>query len=370
MKKRQPDYILFFIVILLMGIGLSMIYSASAEIALKKFGNDKFFLKRQIYGSLIAIFLIIFISYINVNALQKISTPLLILALIMCFVVFIPGMGVKLRSGSKVNRWLNLRFFIFQPSEFVKIAIVINLAAILQKKKDKIKNFFTGFAWPLLIVILFFFLIMLQPDFTTAVFIVLVSTVMFYIAGVSVKHLAMLALMGFPIILTLVAISGYRLKRIWAFLAGSTETRDAGFQIAQSLKAFNRGGMFGAGIGKGYKTYPEPFTDFIYSVFGEELGFFGAFLILILFAIFAYRGIRIALNCNDRFLTLLAFGLTFVVVSQALLNITVAIGLLPTTGITLPFLSYGRSSLIISAIMAGILLNISRKSDHEQSEAG
>ncbi len=368
MKKNQPDYILFFIIILLIGVGLSMIYSASAEIALRKFGNEKFFLKRQIYGSIMAVFLLIFVSYINAGILQKIAAPLLAIAFLLCIIVFIPGMGVKLKSVSKVNRWLNLRFFIFQPSEFAKVAIIINLAAILQRKKDKIKNFFTGFAWPILIVILFFFLIMLQPDFTTAVFIVLVSIVMFYVAGVSIKHLGMLALMGFPIILTLIAISGYRLKRIWVFISGSSATRDAGFQIAQSLKGFMRGRMFGTGIGKGFKKYPEPFTDFIYSAYGEELGFIGALFILLLFGIFAYRGIKIALDCDDRFLSLLAFGFTFVIVVQALLNIMVVLGLLPITGITLPFLSYGRSSLIISALIAGVLLNISRKTGTAQGE--
>lgn len=361
MKQRQPDYILFFIVILLMGIGLSLIYSASAEIGLKKFGNEQFFLKRQIIGSILAIAILIFFSYVNAGFLQKISTPMLVIAFLMCIFVFIPGLSVKMNSGSKVHRWLNLHFFIFQPSEFVKIAIVINLAAILHKKKEKIKNFLTGFAYPLSIVILFFFLILIQPDFTTAVFIVVVGIVMFYIAGVSVKHLSMLALVGLPVIFMLIGVAGYRLKRLWGFITSESDVMGAGFQITESLKGFMRGGLTGTGIGKGRKTMPEPFTDFIFSVYGEEIGFLGALAVIVLFAFLAYRGIRIAFKTDDTFFSLLAFGLTFVLISQALINIMVTIGILPTTGIALPFLSYGRSSLITSAFIAGVLLNISRK---------
>jgi cell division protein FtsW len=175
----------------------------------------------------------------------------------------------------------------------------------------------------------------------------------------------MLSVVGFPIIALLIGVAGYRLKRIFAFVSRTSDSLGAGYQITESLKSFNRGGFFGIGIGRGTKILPEPFTDFIFSVYGEEAGFLGSLIIIILFAFLAYRGIKIAYKTNDNFLSLLAFGFTFLLISQAAINIMVTIGLLPTTGITLPFLSYGRSSLLVSSAMIGVLLNISRKSDNE-----
>jgi len=293
---------------------------------------------------------------------MKIAPALLIISFILCVIVFIPGIGIKL---SNVYRWINFRLFLFQPSELAKIAVVVNLAVILHKKKDKIENFFTGVAYPLLIVILFFLLVVLQPDFTTAIFIILVSVFMLFIAGTPARHLAILGGIGVPIIAILTSIAGYRLKRIWAFISSDSDSLGAGFQILESLKAFDRGGFLGVGIGKGYKTLPEPFTDFIFSVYGEEAGFLGCALVILLFAIFTYRGIRIASRCQDSFLSLLAYGLTAMISLQAIVNFMSSLGLIPTTGITLPFLSYGRSSLIISCAVAGILLNISKKTQVE-----
>lgn len=360
MKERARfDNILLVSTLVLVGTGIVMVYSASAIMALDRFNDEYFFLKKQVLFALLGILVMVVVTRINHQFYRKIVYVILGISFVSLIVVLLPGIGTKV-GGS--TRWLKIGGFSIQPSEFAKLALIIYLAYSLAKKEKDIKRFSIGIFPHLIITGIMLSLIIKQPDMGTAVCIGLVVFILLFAAGIRLSHLSLTFLLAAPVVYFLIANIGYRRQRILAYLNPWEYPTDSGFQLIQSWYAFGSGGILGQGLGDGKQKLfflPEPHTDFVFSVIGEELGLIGVLLVLLVFFIFVYRGIRIAIRASDLFSTYLALGITTLVGLQATIHMGVTMGLLPTKGIPLPFISYGGSSLLTNLIGLGILLNIS-----------
>lgn len=359
-SQRAPyDIQLLFPVLFLVGLGVVMVYSASSAMALKKFGSDYFFLKKQAFFTLLGIIVLVFCRHFPYTFYRPLSYPVLLLSLVFLIAVFIPQLGL---SAGSATRWLRVGRFTFQPSELARFALVIYLAYSLEKKGERLKDFAIGFLPHMLIPAIFAALIFMQPDFGSVVILSVLTWLMLFIGGVRLKHLLVSILALLPIGMYLLMSAEYRWKRLLGFIDPWQYPADEGYQVVHSLMAFGTGGLWGAGIGKGYQKLfylPEPHTDFIFSVIGEELGLVGILVIIGLYAWILVRGIQIAKMTENPFGSLLAVGLTVAMGLQIVVNMGVALGLLPTKGLTLPFLSYGGTSLLLNMASIGILLNIS-----------
>lgn len=358
--KKKYDIILFIAVLVLIIFGLVMIYSASSIWANYKFNDSFKYVKQQALFTLIGIILMNMISKIDYNWYYKKTNIILSVCIFLLILVLIPGIG-SIRNGSR--SWFGIGAFGIQPSEFAKLGLIIFTAKYLSNNNKFLKNLKKGVI-PILLVLFFIFgLIMLQPDFGTGMIIVVSILAMMFIAGVNIKFFIGLGLIGIFGIIGLIAIAPYRMDRITSFINPWSDPLGTGFQIIQSLYAIGPGGLLGQGfLNSRQKQFylPEPQTDFIFSIISEEFGFLGVVIVVSLFLIILYRGIKIALNTKNEFSKYLAFGMIFQILIQAVMNLMVVIGLIPVTGVTLPFLSYGGSSLLISMISVGILLNISK----------
>lgn len=356
----NKDKILFFTTIALSIFGLIMIYSSSYIWAEYKFNNPYKYVLSQGLFLIIGIFLMNIISKINYEFYKKRVNTIIIGCFVLLILVLIPGIGV-VRNGSR--SWFGLGPFGIQPSELSKIGLVIFTAKYLSRN-DKEKRVTKNFVLPILgIILLFFGLIMLEPDFGTGMIIVCALIVLIFITGTNLSIFVKLGMLGLIGIIALVIIAPYRLKRIISFLNPWSDPLGSGFQIIQSLYAIGPGGLLGYGFLNSRQKHfylPEPQTDFIFSIISEEFGFLGIFIVTSLFLIIFYRCIKIALETEDLFAKYLAFGLSFMLIFQTLLNLMVVVGMIPVTGVTLPFISYGGSSLLVSMTMIGIILNISK----------
>jgi cell division protein FtsW len=366
----EIDYILLSIVIIFYGLGIVMVYSASINEGIK-LDNPTYFLQRQIMWAVIsflACIIFIFIDYTVLASQKKLLVwGIVILLLLLLFPPFIKA-GIVHPS----RRWFRFSNIGFQPSEFSKIVLIVYLAAILAKKKGRINDFYRGFLPPFLVVSAIAFLVLLEPDFSTAVILFFISILMFFVVGIRSLSIVSLFLVAIPAVLLMISGKGYRRERIMGFINPWSDPTDKGYQIIQSFKAFAYGGFFGVGLGRSVQKMrylPIPHTDFIFAIIAEEMGFFGVVLVVILYMLFAYRGFTIAFAQRNTFEFLLAFGITSLIVWEAVLNIAVVTGLLPSTGISLPFLSYGGSSLLANSVLVGILLNISRGTSTELFES-
>ncbi|WP_394232610.1 stage V sporulation protein E [Niallia oryzisoli] len=361
-KKTTPDIILMILTFTLLAIGLIMVYSASAIWADYKFDDSFFFAKRQMLFAGVGIVGMFFIMNVDYWTWRTWAKVLIIVCFVLLVLVLIPGIG-NVRNGSR--SWIGIGAFSIQPSEFMKLAMIAFLAKFLSEKQKYITSFKKGLAPSLGLVFLAFGMIMLQPDLGTGTVMVGTCIVMIFIAGARVRHFAVLGLMGVAGFAALVASAPYRIKRITSFLDPWQDPLGSGFQIIQSLFAIGPGGLFGLGLGQSRQKFfylPEPQTDFIFAILAEELGFIGGSFILLLFSLLLWRGIRIALGAPDLYGSFLAVGIIAMVAIQVMINIGVVTGLMPVTGITLPFLSYGGSSLTLMLLAIGVLLNISRYS--------
>jgi cell division protein FtsW len=361
-EDRTPDIILLLVTLILVTVGTAMIYSSSSIIALEKFKDGQYFLKKQIFFVILGLISMVLLTKIDYTTWKKAAYPGIILSLIMLALLFIPDVGLK-RGGA--TRWLNLGLFSFQVSEMVKIAMVVFLAHLLARKAHLLKKFSRGVLIPSAITAVVISLILLEPDFGTAVIIASILILMLCLAGSRITHLMLLAAAFIPVGVWLIFHKGYRLARLTAFLDPWKDAGNSGFQIIQSLISFGSGGTFGVGIGDGMQKLfylPEPHTDFILSIIAEESGFIGVSIVIILFTLLVFRGFMIAMKAPDLFGTLLAAGLTMVIAMEAFINIAGVMGLIPLKGLALPFLSYGGSSFVMSMIAIGILLNISTQS--------
>ena len=354
------DKALFFTVIILSLFGLLMIYSSSNIWAEYKFNDSFHYLKYQTVFFILGLIIMIFVSKINYPIYYKYSNKILLVSLILLILVLIPGIG-SIRNGSR--SWFGIGQLGIQPSEAAKISLIIFTSKYLSLNEKYINNFLKGVIPILLIVGIFFFLIMLQPDLGTGLILVLSIISILFIAGVSMKFFITGGFLGILCVIVLIIIAPYRMDRITSFINPWKDPLGTGFQMIQSLYAIGPGGLLGLGLGNSIQKHfylPEPQTDFIFSIISEEFGVMGVIIVVGLFSILLYRGIKISLNTKDSFSKYLSFGILFQIIFQAIMNLSVVVGLIPVTGVTLPFLSYGGSSLLVSMGSIGIILNISK----------
>jgi len=359
LKKGPPDFILFITTLVLLGIGLIMVFSSSAVTANVNYEDAYYFFKKQAMWAVIGLFAMFVVMKLNFNKLRDLAVPLTLLSIV-CLILVVTPLGVDVKGSS---RWFNLGPLRFSPSELSKVALVLFLARSLDIKLDKITSFSKGIAPYLVMLALVCGLIMLQPDLGTAFTIAGTVFLMLMVAGAEWIHLALITLVGIGAVALAIIFEPYRMERVTAFINPWKYASDEGFQTIQSLYALGSGGLFGMGLGRSRQKFfylPEQHTDFIFAILGEELGFIGASLVVGLFLLFAWRGFKIAINAPDNFSRLLAAGITIMITFQAAINIAVVSGALPVTGITLPFISYGGTSLLFTMIGVGLLLNISR----------
>jgi cell division protein FtsW len=364
------DHTLLFVTMILSLVGLVMVFSASAVVAGNRFHDSGYFLKRQLAWLTFGFLLLHLASRGDYVWWKRLSIPLLGGMAVLLVMVLIPSLGVAAKGA---RRWLRLGPISIQPAEMIKLVSVIYVAAYLTKKEDRITSFTSGLLPVLGVIGVLSGLVLLEPDLGTVVVIGLVTVGLLFLGGAQVKHLGMLALCAVPVVLVLVLGSSYRRQRLMTFLAPWKDASDAGFQITQSFLAFGSGGPFGVGLGEGKQKLfflPEAHTDFVLALVGEELGLVGTAAIVLLFALFVIRGFQIAARARMPFGRYLGMGITLLIGVQALVNAAVVTGLAPTKGLTLPFVSYGGSSLVISLLGVGILLNISRDRQAGREEAG
>lgn len=360
-QNGEIDYVLLSVIIILYGIGIVMVFSAGINEGLK-YGQRYYFLKRQAIWLCISFLALIAFIFTDYSVLERLRKPLVWIIILMLAALLIPtfvGMGIVHPS----RRWFRFGDVGFQPSEFAKIVLIVYLASILSKKGERINDFYRGFLPPFLIISIISFLIFLEPDFSTAFMLFFISILMFFIAGIRSVSIVSLSVVSIPALFLMINDKVYRKERIAGFLNPWSDPTDKGYQIIQSFKAFAMGGITGVGLGRSVQKMrylPIPHTDFIYAICAEEMGYIGAILLLLLYMVFAYRGYKIAYRQNDKFAFFMSFGVTSLIVWGAIFNIAVVTGLIPSTGIALPFLSYGGSSLLANSIMAGILLNVSK----------
>lgn len=364
-SRRQQvlgyDYILLIPTLMLLGLGLVAIYSASSFIAAQNLGDSHFYLKKQGVFCLVGLFLLILTKNIPSTLYRKLTYPLLLLTLLLLIALFIPGAGTKVGGAT---RWLRFGGLSFQPSELAKLALAIYMAYSMAKKGANMASFSKGLAPHLVVAGTFMLLILLQPDLGTSIIIGCWFLILVFVGGVRVFHLLIVLLLSAPALLWLVWQADYRLKRWWAFVNPWEDPQGLGFQIIHSFLAFGSGGIFGVGLGNGKQKLfylPEPHTDFILSVVAEELGLVALVVVIVLFGILIMRGIKISLEARDLYSSYLALGISSFLGLQVLVNMGVVMGLLPTKGLTLPFISYGGSSLVINLLSVGILLSIAAR---------
>ena len=357
MKKKLFDSWLVIIFFFLVSLGIILVYSATYSFSLTKTGDPNYLFTRHLIGVGIGLALAVAFIFIPIEKIRRYIPLVVLLTIIMLLLALLPGIGRKIGGA---NRWVNFGFFVFQPSELAKIVVVLYLASVLEKKQLYMKDYLRGTFPPLFLCVVIAGIILFQKDFSTAVFILLVVYVILYVGGARFIHLMLSLIAAIPILAPFVLNSVYRLDRI-RMLINLESDPQASYQLFQSLEAFKRGGFFSLDFGKGLKTIPYIFNDFIYSVAGEEMGFMGALFIMALFLFLWLRGLNIAHSYPEKsFPSTLAFGLSFILVAQAIMNMAVTMALIFPTGITLPFLSYGRSSFLISCIAMGLLIQLSR----------
>lgn len=358
--NNKNRLVLFTSVILISILGVVMIYSASCIWSEYKFNDPYKYLKMQGLFFLVGIIIMIILSKIDYNLYHKYANKILLVCAILLILVLIPGIGT-LRNGSR--SWFGIGGLGVQPSEFAKIGLIIFISKYLSNNRKEIKNIKRG-VFPILGVIGFFFLlIMLEPDLGTAMVIILTLMVLIFISGVKLSFFVSIGCIGLVGFVGLIIAAPYRVARILSFINPWSDPLGSGYQILQSLYAIGPGGILGQGFMNSRQKYfylPEPQTDFIFSIISEEFGFLGVLLVSTLFILIFYSAIKIAMNCKNLFGKYLAFGLSFGIIIQALLNLSVTSGLIPVTGVTLPFLSYGGSSLLVSMASIGIILNVSK----------
>ena len=363
-KKHKFNFVLFFLMILLLAVGCVFVYSASYYSAEITYGDKFFFLKKQLFGIIVGLVGYFAFSFINYKKLEKFKWLLLGLAVILLALVFVPGIGL---TNYGATRWINLRVITFQPSEIAKFAFIVFSASVLSRSSEKVKTF-KGILPVLLAGGVLCLLIIMEPNMSITICMALLVVVMLFVGGARLKHFLILAVPACALVVLLVAIEPYRLKRLVAFIDPFASSKDEGFQLVQSLFGVSLGGMFGSGIFNSRQKYlflPFSESDFIFSIIAEEVGFVGSIFVVALFVLLFLCITNIAKRANDKFGFLLAVGIGSVIIIQVLLNIAVVTGLVPPTGLPLPFISAGSTSIMIFMSMLGVVQNVHRQSVKE-----
>ncbi len=367
-EKKPLDFILLITVLMLLALGIVMVLSASSPSALSDWGNSFYYVERQAGCAVIGLILMFIISRIDYRKYKMLYKLAYIGSIILSLMVVIPNVGVSVNGAT---RWIKIGIQ-FQPSEIAKIGLIIFYAAYLTNHKDELKELWRGFFKPFIYLIpIIGILLLLQNHLSASIIIILVTAVMMILAGTKIKYFLTFgtagAIGGIGLLVILaqkIDEWAFRLSRITSFLNPWEDIRDDSWQIVQSLYAIGSGGLFGVGLGASKQKYsyiPEPHNDFIFAILAEELGFVGCLVVIVLFGIFIWRGILIAIKAPDMFGSLLAGGITALIGLQAIINIAVVTSSIPVTGMALPFFSYGGTSLIILLCSVGILFNISRQ---------
>jgi cell division protein FtsW len=355
-----PDTALFASVAVLVSIGLVMVFSASSATAYAQHGDIAYYVKRQLLWLGAGLIVAYPIYRLDLGYVKRAAPYLLLAAVIGLCLVFVPHLGVGVNGG---RRWIGVGAVTFEPSEFAKLALIVYLSAMLSARTSKITSLVGGI-FPLCIpVVILAVLVLKEPDMGTASLFVFVALTLFFVAGARLIHLIAIAFATVPFAAVTILASPYRRSRIFAFLNPWKDPQNTGFHIVQSLLALGSGGIFGVGLGASRAKFfylPEQYTDFIFSVLGEELGLVGGLAVIALFVTFAYRSVRIALTAPDRFGFFLATGCAAMIVIQAFVNIGVVTSSWPVTGVPLPFISFGGSSLIVNLVAVALIANVGR----------
>lgn len=349
----KPDWLLLGLVLGLTFFGVMMVGSASAVEAYRDFGDQLYYLRLQARWAFLGLFALTLASVFNYRRLKLLATPLMIFTLLSLVLVLIPGVGIQALGA---RRWLGVSSLNFQPAELAKLAFVLYLASLLSSKKQ---------ALPFVVLLgIILILIMLEPDLGTAVIVSATGMIVYFASGAPLLTVLGLGSLGFLAGLGLIFSSSYRKERLMTFLNPARDPLGTSYHIRQILIALGSGGVFGLGLGQSRQKYeylPAATTDSIFAVIAEELGFVGGFLLVLVFLLLIWRGMKIAQQAPDEFGRLLATGITAWIGLQALVNLAAMVALVPLTGVPLPFISYGGSSLVLALTGAGILLNISRQ---------
>lgn len=361
--KGQNDLIFLFLIFLIVCMGMLFSYSTSNSISFRLTGDYYFFFKRHVTAVFLGI-VIFFIAWkLEISVLLNWYKIAIIASIAVLLLVFIPGVG-KAVSGS--NRWVDLQIISFQASEIAKIGLVLYLAVVLPLKKDKIDDFTKSTLPPMVMVGILVALIAIEPDLSTALLFLSVSLWMFFLAGMPTVHLLTVLVASLPFFLTLMEFKQYFIRRFVAF-DPFIDPYGRGYHLIQSFISFQNGSWWGTGPGKSsqkLKNLPEAHTDFLFSIITEEIGFIGGCMVILLFALLVYRGILIAVRQEDMRFSLLAYGIIVFIGIEAMIHFSVTLGIVPTTGLPLPFMSYGRTSIVVHFFMAGLVLNLSRRITH------
>lgn len=358
--SAPPDTLLFAAVAALVGIGLVMIYSASSATAYAEHHDTAFYAKREFMWLFVGLACAYGAYRMDYHILRKAAPYVLLVSLLSLFVVLVPHVGIVVNGA---RRWIGASSVSFQPSEFAKLALVIYLGAVLSQRGERILSLVKGIVPLCIPVALMSVLVLMEPDMGTASLLVMVAFAMLFAAGARFTHLFAILVTTLPAVLLEILASPYKRARIFAFIDPWKDPQNTGFHIVQSLLALGSGGIFGVGLGASRAKFfylPEQYTDFIFSVLGEELGLVGALVVIALFITFAYRAIKIAIAAPDRFGFFLALGCTALIVIQAFINIGVVTSSWPVTGVPLPFISFGGSSLIVSLVAVALIVNVGR----------
>ncbi|MCS1350508.1 putative lipid II flippase FtsW [Mechercharimyces sp. CAU 1602] len=360
MVRGKPSFWFILIVFMLVGFGLVMVFSASYYKGITDYGNSYFFFRQQLIAAGIGLFLFFTIGNIPYTLYSRFIGWILLGSLALLPLVFLPGIGSTINNAT---RWIEIGSFSFQPSELAKLGAIFYTAYIMSKKQQQLHDFRKGLLPPLIIIFLFCFLIVIEPDFSTALLLLSSCMIIIFCAGARIKHLLLLSTIGIPIIIKVMIDADYRVDRLSALYDPWVDPTGNGWQTIQSLYAIAPGGLSGSGLGNSIQKMaylPEAHTDFIFAIVAEELGFLGATFLVLLFIVYTVLGMRIALRTPDTFGSLLGIGIVSLISLQAVLNLGVATAILPVTGVTLPFISYGGTSLITYLTASGVLLNLSR----------
>ncbi|MGL4394114.1 MAG: putative lipid II flippase FtsW [Brevinema sp.] len=356
---ERVDKVIFVLYFIFVSFGILFMYSVSRFAGnVLGLGEQTLFFKQLVFATVSVICMLLF-TQIDYRYTRVVVKGFVILSIILLVAVFIPGVGLEIGVA---RRWIDFRFFSFNPSELAKLSLTIYLAHVLVKKRESISNFVFGLLPPLLLAALMLFIVLLQSGFSIGVIIITVVFAMIYIGGALLRHIFSIILLTLPVLAIAVWRVSYRKDRISAFIDPWNDPSGVGYQSIQSLRALGQGGLFGVGLGNSTQKIsrlPAAHTDFIFSIIVEELGLIGGIALIGLFVLFFIRGTQIAFKTKDPYAQMLAFGLTTLVTVHALLNIMISTALLPPTGVSLPFISYGGSSFLVLSIAVGILLNIS-----------
>lgn len=358
-SDERYDTTLLLVTVFLVMFGIIMVFSASSAISFKEAGNQYGYFTRHLIFAILGFVLMFTMMRIDYHLIRNFVYPLLLGSILLLVLVLIPGVG---RSINGARRWIAFMGLSFQPAELAKLAMVVYLAYSLTKKDDMIKTLRVGFIPHMIVLTIIAFLIASQPDLGASITVGVIAFIMLFIAGTRISYILASILAAIPIIYYSIINVEYRLKRIMVYLDPWEDPLDSGYHIIQSFLALGSGGVFGTGLGEGTQKLfylPYAYSDFIFAIIGEELGFVGALIIILAFVVFAVRGMRTARRAPDLFGTYLAVGITSLIIIGVIFNIGVVTGLFPTKGMTLPFISYGGSSLVTTMTAAGILLNVS-----------